>query len=117
MEYMAVNPNKTQTSGSCGTTQAELNITFSGGFINFTFVKVIVAFKVFRTGELELQLPFIQLVLWEKAFNPPLLVFHLYARHDYSCPSQDTRIIEPQVNLGWKRLWRPPGPTPCSEQG
>ncbi|NWW99748.1 LAMP3 protein, partial [Caloenas nicobarica] len=39
MEYIAVNPNKTQTSGSCGTTQAELNITFSGGFINFTFVK------------------------------------------------------------------------------
>ncbi|NWI22199.1 LAMP3 protein, partial [Sula dactylatra] len=39
MEYMAVNPNATQTSGSCGTAQSELNITFSGGFINFTFVK------------------------------------------------------------------------------
>ncbi|NXF42670.1 LAMP3 protein, partial [Oceanites oceanicus] len=39
MEYMAINPNATQTSGSCGTVQSELNITFSGGFINFTFVK------------------------------------------------------------------------------
>ncbi|NXQ83923.1 LAMP3 protein, partial [Nyctibius grandis] len=39
MEYMAVNPNATQTYGSCGTVQSELNITFSGGFINFTFVK------------------------------------------------------------------------------
>ncbi|NWW94350.1 LAMP3 protein, partial [Rhynochetos jubatus] len=39
MEYMTVNPNATQTSGSCGTVQSELNITFSGGFINFTFVK------------------------------------------------------------------------------
>uniref|UniRef100_A0A8C3KA90 Lysosome-associated membrane glycoprotein 3 n=1 Tax=Calidris pygmaea TaxID=425635 RepID=A0A8C3KA90_9CHAR len=39
MEYLAVNPNATQTSGSCGTAQAEMNITFSGGFINFTFVK------------------------------------------------------------------------------
>ncbi|KFQ70506.1 Lysosome-associated membrane glycoprotein 3, partial [Phaethon lepturus] len=39
MEYMAVNPNATQTSGSCGTVRSELNITFSGGFINFTFVK------------------------------------------------------------------------------
>ncbi|NXJ48056.1 LAMP3 protein, partial [Spizaetus tyrannus] len=39
MEYLAVNPNETQTSGSCGTVQSELNITFSGGFINFTFVK------------------------------------------------------------------------------
>ncbi|NXK19720.1 LAMP3 protein, partial [Arenaria interpres] len=39
MEYLAVNPNATQTWGSCGTAQAEMNITFSGGFINFTFVK------------------------------------------------------------------------------
>ncbi|NXT57756.1 LAMP3 protein, partial [Pluvianellus socialis] len=39
MEYMAVNPNATQTSGSCGMLQSQLNITFSGGFINFTFVK------------------------------------------------------------------------------
>ncbi|NWU51747.1 LAMP3 protein, partial [Dromas ardeola] len=39
MEYLTVNPNTTQTSGSCGTLQSELNITFSGGFIIFTFVK------------------------------------------------------------------------------
>lgn len=42
---MAVNPNATETSGSCGMVQSELNLTFSGGFINFTFVKVIVAFR------------------------------------------------------------------------
>ncbi|NWH60043.1 LAMP3 protein, partial [Geococcyx californianus] len=39
MEYVAVNPNATRTSGSCGMVQSEMNITFSGGFINFTFVK------------------------------------------------------------------------------
>ncbi|NWX19648.1 LAMP3 protein, partial [Aegotheles bennettii] len=39
MEYMAVNPNATETAGSCGIMQAALNITFSGGFISFTFVK------------------------------------------------------------------------------
>ncbi|NWW60583.1 LAMP3 protein, partial [Ifrita kowaldi] len=39
MEYVTVNPNMTQISGSCGTVQSELNLTFSGGFINFTFVK------------------------------------------------------------------------------
>ncbi|KFO74953.1 Lysosome-associated membrane glycoprotein 3, partial [Cuculus canorus] len=39
MEYVVVNPNATQTSGSCGMVQSELNITFSGGFLNFTFVK------------------------------------------------------------------------------
>ncbi|NXL86129.1 LAMP3 protein, partial [Alectura lathami] len=39
MEYLTVSPNATQTSGSCGTVQSVLNITFSGGFINFVFVK------------------------------------------------------------------------------
>ncbi|NXG46012.1 LAMP3 protein, partial [Psilopogon haemacephalus] len=39
MENVVVNPNATLTSGSCGTMQSELNITFSGGFVNFTFVK------------------------------------------------------------------------------
>ncbi|XP_061308379.1 lysosome-associated membrane glycoprotein 3 isoform X2 [Pezoporus flaviventris] len=39
MEYMTVIPNVTQTFGSCGMVQSELNITFSGGFVNFTFVK------------------------------------------------------------------------------
>ncbi|NXY63415.1 LAMP3 protein, partial [Callaeas wilsoni] len=39
MEYVTVNPNATQISGSCGMAQSELNLTFSGGFVNFTFVK------------------------------------------------------------------------------
>ncbi|NXS52399.1 LAMP3 protein, partial [Brachypteracias leptosomus] len=39
MEYMAVNPNATEISGSCGVVQSDLNITFSGGFISFNFVK------------------------------------------------------------------------------
>ncbi|NXT02337.1 LAMP3 protein, partial [Jacana jacana] len=38
-DYLIVNPNATRTSGSCGPAQAELNITFSSGFINFTFEK------------------------------------------------------------------------------
>ncbi|NXG08789.1 LAMP3 protein, partial [Sakesphorus luctuosus] len=39
VDYVTVNPNVTQTSGSCGMVQSELNLTFSGGFVNFTFVK------------------------------------------------------------------------------
>ncbi|NWY01370.1 LAMP3 protein, partial [Nothoprocta ornata] len=38
-EYTNINPNKTQISGSCGMLQSALNITFSGGFVNFVFVK------------------------------------------------------------------------------
>ncbi|NXB02550.1 LAMP3 protein, partial [Cnemophilus loriae] len=39
VEYVTVNPNATQISGSCGMVQSELILTFSGGFVNFTFVK------------------------------------------------------------------------------
>ncbi|NXY30720.1 LAMP3 protein, partial [Pomatorhinus ruficollis] len=39
MEYVTVNPNATKISGSCGTVQSQLNLTFSGGFVNITFVK------------------------------------------------------------------------------
>ncbi|NWS83291.1 LAMP3 protein, partial [Toxostoma redivivum] len=39
MEYVTVNPNATEISGSCGMVQSQLNLTFSGGFVNITFVK------------------------------------------------------------------------------
>ncbi|NXL82275.1 LAMP3 protein, partial [Leptocoma aspasia] len=39
MEYVTVNPNATKISGRCGVVQCELNLTFSGGFVNITFVK------------------------------------------------------------------------------
>ncbi|NXO99032.1 LAMP3 protein, partial [Certhia brachydactyla] len=39
MEYVTVNPNVTKISGSCGMVQSELNLTFSEGFVNITFVK------------------------------------------------------------------------------
>ncbi|NWX30938.1 LAMP3 protein, partial [Notiomystis cincta] len=39
MEYVTVNPNTTQISGSCGMVQSELNLTFNAGFVNFAFVK------------------------------------------------------------------------------
>ncbi|KFZ60977.1 Lysosome-associated membrane glycoprotein 3, partial [Podiceps cristatus] len=56
MKYMAVNPNATETAGSCGTVQSELNITFSGGFINFIFVKQAPTYYVSKI-ETKLQLP------------------------------------------------------------
>ncbi|XP_038273514.1 lysosome-associated membrane glycoprotein 3 isoform X2 [Dermochelys coriacea] len=37
--YFNIDPNITQTSGSCGNLQSNLNLTFNGGFISFSFVK------------------------------------------------------------------------------
>ncbi|XP_048810428.1 lysosome-associated membrane glycoprotein 3 isoform X1 [Lagopus muta] len=56
MEYLTVNPNATQISGSCGMVQSVLNITFIGGFISFVFVKKDPTYYV-STIEAELQLP------------------------------------------------------------
>uniref|UniRef100_A0A8C9EWH6 Lysosomal associated membrane protein 3 n=1 Tax=Pavo cristatus TaxID=9049 RepID=A0A8C9EWH6_PAVCR len=56
MEYLTVNPNATQISGSCGMVQSVLNITFVGGFISFVFVKKDPTYYV-STIEAELQLP------------------------------------------------------------
>uniref|UniRef100_A0A803YMC2 Lysosomal associated membrane protein 3 n=1 Tax=Meleagris gallopavo TaxID=9103 RepID=A0A803YMC2_MELGA len=56
MEYLTVNPNTTQISGSCGMVQSVLNITFIGGFISFVFVKKDPTYYV-STIEAELQLP------------------------------------------------------------
>ncbi|XP_067157533.1 lysosome-associated membrane glycoprotein 3 [Apteryx mantelli] len=55
MECMNINPNMTRTSGSCGTLQSALNITFNGGFINFVFVKKARTYYV-STIEASLQL-------------------------------------------------------------
>ncbi|XP_021251747.1 lysosome-associated membrane glycoprotein 3 [Numida meleagris] len=56
LEYLSVNPNATQVSGSCGMVQSVLNITFTGGFISFVFVKEDPVYYV-STIEAELQLP------------------------------------------------------------
>lgn len=45
MESVTVNPNMTKINGSCGMVQSQLNLTFSGGFLNIIFEKVIVALR------------------------------------------------------------------------
>ncbi|XP_009901906.2 lysosome-associated membrane glycoprotein 3 [Dryobates pubescens] len=55
MEYVVVNPNATLIYGSCGMVQSELNITFSGGHVNFTFIKQAPSYYVSKI-ETRLQL-------------------------------------------------------------
>ncbi|OXB82462.1 UNVERIFIED_CONTAM: hypothetical protein H355_000720, partial [Colinus virginianus] len=56
MKYLTVNPNATQIHGSCGTVRSVLNITFTGGFISFVFIKKDPTYYV-NAIEAELQLP------------------------------------------------------------
>lgn len=126
MEYLTVNPNTTRISGSCGTVQSVLNITFSGGFINFVFVKVILAFNGKNGLGLRSWNPG---CLWSSPSHrsdtgcaagkgissTSLLVFHMCVRHYYSYPSQGARIIEPLLVRAGRDL-RPPGPTPAQSR-
>ncbi|XP_008491660.1 lysosome-associated membrane glycoprotein 3 [Calypte anna] len=95
MEYMSVNPNTTQTSGSCGKVQAELNLTFCGGFINFTFVKQE---PVYYVSEIETSL---QLssdgMLYFAAINEKLFTTKL--GNSFKCAKKQTFVLEENFQL------------------
>ncbi|KAM9279172.1 lysosome-associated membrane glycoprotein 3 [Morus bassanus] len=95
MEYMAVNPNATQTSGSCGMVQSELNITFSGGFVNFTFVKEAPMYYVSKI-ETRLQLSS-EGMLYYAAIHEKLFTTKL--GNSFKCASKQTFGLERNFQL------------------
>ncbi|XP_074010004.1 lysosome-associated membrane glycoprotein 3 [Numenius arquata] len=95
MEYLVVNPNATQTLGSCGTAQAELNITFSGGFINFTFVKQAPTYYVSKI-ESGLQSSFGGM-LYYAAIRDKLFTTKL--GNSFKCVSKQTFALEKYFQL------------------
>nr|XP_009675582.1 PREDICTED: lysosome-associated membrane glycoprotein 3 [Struthio camelus australis]XP_009675583.1 PREDICTED: lysosome-associated membrane glycoprotein 3 [Struthio camelus australis] len=95
MEYMNINPNMTQTSGSCGTLQSTLNITFSGGFINFVFVKNARTYHV-STIEASLQLSS-EGMLYYAAIHEQLFTTKL--GNSFKCASKQTFGLEKSFQL------------------
>ncbi|KAM6062658.1 PREDICTED: lysosome-associated membrane glycoprotein 3-like [Chlamydotis macqueenii] len=93
-EYMAVNPNATQTSGSCGTVQSELNLTFSGGFINFTFVKQAPTYYV---SKIETRLQSSEGMLYYAATHEKLFTTKL--GNSFKCASKQTFGLEKNFQL------------------
>ncbi|XP_035189938.1 lysosome-associated membrane glycoprotein 3 [Oxyura jamaicensis] len=95
MEYLTVNPNTTQVFGSCGTVQSVLNITFSGGFINFVFVKKAPIYYV-SAIEAGLQLP-AEGVLYYVAIREQ----HFTAKlgNSFKCASKQTFGLEKTFQL------------------
>ncbi|XP_027743785.1 lysosome-associated membrane glycoprotein 3 [Empidonax traillii] len=95
MESVVVNPNVTQTSGSCGMVQSELNLTFSGGFVNFTFVKQAPSYFV---SNIESRIPlspegmFYYAALNEKLFTTKL-------GNSFKCASRQTFTLEKNFQI------------------
>lgn len=90
MEYVTVNPNATQVSGSCGMVQSELNLTFSGGFVNFTFVKQAPSYSVTKI-ESRIQLSS-EAMLYYAALNEKLFTTKL--GNSFKCASRQTFTLE-----------------------
>ncbi|XP_027568693.2 lysosome-associated membrane glycoprotein 3 isoform X1 [Pipra filicauda] len=95
MESVIVNPNATQTSGSCGMVQSQLNLTFSGGFVNFTFVKQAPSYFVSNI-ESRVQLSsegmFYYAALNEKLFTTKL-------GNSFKCASRQTFTLEKNFQI------------------
>ncbi|XP_005525247.1 PREDICTED: lysosome-associated membrane glycoprotein 3 [Pseudopodoces humilis] len=90
MEYLTVNPNATKISGSCGIVQSELNLTFSGGFVNITFEKQAPSYSVTKI-ESRIQLSS-EGMLYYAALNKKLFTTKL--GNSFKCASRQTFTLE-----------------------
>ncbi|KAM7013618.1 lysosome-associated membrane glycoprotein 3 [Passerculus sandwichensis] len=90
MEYVTVNPNMTKISGSCGMVQSELNLTFSGGFVNIIFVKQVPSYSVTKI-ESRIQLSS-EGMLYYAALNEKLFTTKL--GNSFKCASRQTFPLE-----------------------
>ncbi|CAN8190547.1 unnamed protein product [Coccothraustes coccothraustes] len=95
MEYVTVNPNSTNISGSCGMVQSELNLTFSGGFVNITFVKQAPSYSVTKI-ESRIQLSS-EGMLYYAALNEKLFTTKL--GNSFKCASRQTFPLEKNFQI------------------
>ncbi|XP_059711687.1 lysosome-associated membrane glycoprotein 3 [Haemorhous mexicanus] len=95
MEYVTVNPNATKISGSCGMMQSELNLTFSGGFVNISFVKQAPSYSVTKI-ESRIQLSS-EGMLYYAALNEKLFTTKL--GNSFKCASRQTFSLEKNFQI------------------
>ncbi|OWK57999.1 Lysosome-associated membrane glycoprotein 3 [Lonchura striata] len=95
MEYLTVNPNATKISGSCGMVQSELSLTFSGGFVNITFVKQAPSYSVTKI-ESRIQLSF-EGMLYYAALNEKLFTTTL--GNSFKCASRQIFVLEKNFQI------------------
>ncbi|XP_004176851.5 lysosome-associated membrane glycoprotein 3 [Taeniopygia guttata] len=95
MEYVTVNPNATKISGSCGMVQSELTLTFSGGFVNITFVKQASSYSVTKI-ESRIQLSF-EGMLYYAALNEKLFTTTL--GNSFKCASRQIFLLEKNFQI------------------
>ncbi|XP_068056521.1 lysosome-associated membrane glycoprotein 3 [Anomalospiza imberbis] len=95
MEFVTINPNATKISGSCGMVQAELNLTFSGGFVNITFLKQAPSYSVTKI-ESRIQLSS-EGMLYYAALNEKLFTTKL--GNSFKCASRQIFLLEKNFQI------------------
>ncbi|RLW00679.1 hypothetical protein DV515_00008618 [Chloebia gouldiae] len=95
MEYVTVNPNATKISGSCGMVQSELNLTFSAGFVNITFVKQAPSYSVTKI-ESRIQLSS-EGMLYYAALDKKLFTTKL--GNSFKCASRQMFLLEKNFQI------------------
>ncbi|XP_041323843.1 lysosome-associated membrane glycoprotein 3 [Pyrgilauda ruficollis] len=95
MEYVTVNPNATKISGSCGMVQSELNLTFSGGFVNINFVKQAPSYSVTKIESRILLSS--EGMLYYAALNEKLFTTKL--GNSFKCASRQTFPLEKNFQI------------------
>ncbi|XP_066181893.1 lysosome-associated membrane glycoprotein 3 [Sylvia atricapilla] len=95
MEYVTVNPNATKISGSCGMVQSQLNLTFSGGFVNIIFAKQAPSYSVTRIESRILLSS--EGMLFYAALNEKLFTTKL--GNSFKCASRQTFLLETDFQI------------------
>ncbi|XP_074860718.1 lysosome-associated membrane glycoprotein 3 [Carettochelys insculpta] len=92
--HFNIDPSITRASGSCGEQQSNLNLTFNGGFINFTFVKKGTIYYVSRV---EASLTITSAGAWHNVTNKQL--FTAQMGNSFKCVSKQTVKLADNFHL------------------
>ncbi|XP_036612538.1 lysosome-associated membrane glycoprotein 3 isoform X2 [Trichosurus vulpecula] len=94
--YFNLNPNMTRASGSCGPQRTNLLLTFPGGFVNLTFVKVKQSYHI---ETVEASLTVTALAKIYRGLKGGLTMFETKVGHSFKCTSEQTLELSSSLQL------------------
>ncbi|XP_072474454.1 lysosome-associated membrane glycoprotein 3 isoform X2 [Notamacropus eugenii] len=94
--YFNLNPNVTRASGICGPQRTNLLLTFPGGYVNLTFVKVKQSYHI---EKVEASLTVTALEKVYRGLKGGLTMFETKVGHSFKCISEQTLKLSSHLQL------------------
>ncbi|XP_007502067.2 lysosome-associated membrane glycoprotein 3 isoform X1 [Monodelphis domestica] len=94
--YFNLHPNVTKASGNCSAQRTNLLLTFPGGFVNLTFVKVGHSYHI---ETVETSLTVLPLVKVYSGLKGGLKMFETKVGHSFKCVSEQSVELSAQLQL------------------